>query len=61
MGGLAKVDKKNITILKQTRNIPKVDMEDYHWAMFTHAMDFFIKHASLKKTHSKTFFHKFTQ
>ncbi len=30
-------------------NISKDDMEDYNLAMFTHAMDFFLKHASLKK------------
>jgi hypothetical protein len=24
-------------------------MEDYHWTMFTHAMDFLLKHTSLKK------------
>jgi len=28
-------------------------MEDYHWAMFTHAMDFFQEWASLRKTDSK--------
>ncbi len=37
----AKIDKENIIILKQTINIPKTNMEDYHWAMFTRAMDFF--------------------
>jgi hypothetical protein len=36
-------------ILHWTINIPKKDMEDYHWAMFTHAMDFFQECASLKK------------
>jgi hypothetical protein len=35
--------------LKQFVNIPKEDVEDYHWAMFTHAMDFFKERASLKK------------
>jgi hypothetical protein len=25
-----KIDKKNLAILKQTVNIPKEDMEDYH-------------------------------
>jgi hypothetical protein len=24
-------------------------MEDYNWVMFTHAMDFFKEHVSLKK------------
>jgi hypothetical protein len=31
-------------------------MEDYCWAMFTHAMDFFKKHTSLKKPIPKHFF-----
>jgi hypothetical protein len=31
-------------------------MEDYHWAMFTHAMDFFKERASLKKSIPKHFF-----
>jgi hypothetical protein len=44
-----KINKKNLVVLKQTLNIPKEDMEDYHWAMFTHAMDFFKERASLKK------------
>ncbi len=33
--------KESFAILKQIVNIPKEDMEDYHWVMFTHAMDFF--------------------
>jgi len=45
----AKIDKKTFTLLKQTLKITKEDMEDYHWAMFTHAMDFFQEWASLKK------------
>ncbi len=44
-----KIDKKNLRLLKQTINILKGDMENYHWAMFTRAMDFFKEHASLKK------------
>jgi hypothetical protein len=28
-------------LLKETINIPKEDIEDYHWVMFTHAMKFF--------------------
>jgi len=36
-----KIDKKNLAILKKIVNISKEDMEDYHWAMFTHALDFF--------------------
>ncbi len=35
--------------MKQTAHISKEDMEDYNLVMFTHAMDFFKKHASLKK------------
>ncbi len=52
----AKIDKKNLTMLKQTINIMKEDMEDYHWAMFTHAMDFFQEWASLKNLIPKLFF-----
>jgi hypothetical protein len=37
----AKIDKESLALLKDIVNIPKVDMEDYHWAMFTHAMEFF--------------------
>jgi hypothetical protein len=37
----AKIDKESFTLLKQIVNIAKEDMEDYHWVMFTHAMDFF--------------------
>jgi hypothetical protein len=33
-------------------------MEDYHWAMFIHAMDFFLYHASLKKSILEDFFPK---
>jgi len=35
--------------MKQNVNISKDDMEDYNLAMFTHSMDFFKEHASLKK------------
>ncbi len=45
MGGMAmghvKTDKESIALLKQIINILKKDMEDYHKAMFTYAMDFF--------------------
>jgi hypothetical protein len=44
-----KIDKENIYIMKQSVNISKDDMEDYNLAMFTHAMDFFKKHASFLK------------
>ncbi len=45
----AKIDKESLTLLKTIVNILKEDMEDYHWVMFTHAMDFFQEHASVKK------------
>jgi hypothetical protein len=45
----AKINKESFALLKKMVNILKEDMEDYHWAMFTHAMDFFKEHASLKK------------
>jgi hypothetical protein len=31
-------------------------MEDYNWTMFTHAMNFFKEHMSLKKSILKHFF-----
>jgi hypothetical protein len=40
---------KSLALLKQIVNILKEDMEDYNWAMFTRAMDFFKECASLKK------------
>jgi hypothetical protein len=45
-------------MLKQTINIMKEDMENYYWAMFTHAMDFFQEWASLKNPIPKTFCYK---
>jgi nucleoid DNA-binding protein len=51
-----KVDKEDISMLKQTINISKEDMEDYILAMFTHVMDFLREHASLKKSVLKHFF-----
>jgi hypothetical protein len=44
-----KIDKESLALPKKIVHIPKEDMEDYHWVMFTHAMDFFQEHASLKK------------
>jgi hypothetical protein len=35
-----KMDQKNLSIMKQSVNISKDDMEDYNLVMFTHAMDF---------------------
>jgi predicted nucleic acid-binding Zn-ribbon protein len=51
-----KIDKESLSLLKETINIPKEDMENYHRAMFTHAMEFFQKRASLKKPIPKHFF-----
>ncbi len=52
----AKIDKENLALLKQIINILKEDIENYHWAMFTHAMDLFFKDTSLKKPIPKHFF-----
>ncbi len=40
---------ESLTLFTQIVNILKENMEDYQWAMFTHAMDFFQEWASLKK------------
>jgi hypothetical protein len=45
----AKINKENISIMRQSANISKDNMEDYNLVMFTHAMDFFKEHTSLKK------------
>jgi hypothetical protein len=50
------MDKKSLSIMRQTTNISNNDMEDYNLAMFTHAMDFFKEHASLKKPILEHFF-----
>jgi hypothetical protein len=52
----AKVDKESISIFKQTVNISKEDMEDYNFAMFTHAMDFFRKCVSLRSQFQSIFY-----
>jgi hypothetical protein len=52
----AKMDKKSLSIMKQNVNISKDDMEDYNLAMFTHAMEFFKEHVSLKKLILEYFF-----
>jgi hypothetical protein len=51
-----KIDKESLALLKEIVNIMKEGMEDYHWAMFTHAMDFFQDRASLKKLIPRHFF-----
>jgi hypothetical protein len=45
----AKIDKESFATLKQIVNIPKEDMEDYHWVMFTRAMNF-LKNAQVWKS-----------
>jgi hypothetical protein len=55
----AKMDKESHSIMRQSVNISKDDMEDYNLAMSTHAMDFFKKHASLKKPILNHFFTSF--
>jgi hypothetical protein len=52
----AKIDKKSLSIMRRSVNISKDDVEDYDLAMFTHAMDFFKEHASLKKSIPKHLF-----
>ncbi len=51
-----KIDKKSLALLKHIVNISKEDMEDYNWAIFIDAMDFFKKCASLKKPILEHFF-----
>ncbi len=51
-----KMDKENLSTMRQSVNISKDDMEDYNLAMFTHAMNFFKECASLKKLILKHFF-----
>jgi hypothetical protein len=51
-----KIDQEDLTLLKQTIHISKEDMENYNLVMFTHAMDFFKEHASLKKQILELFF-----
>jgi hypothetical protein len=41
----AKINKESLTLFKEIINISE-DMENYHWAMFTHAMEFFQECAS---------------
>jgi hypothetical protein len=52
----AKINKESLALLKETINIPKEDIENYHWVMFTHAMKLFQACASLKKPIPKHFF-----
>jgi hypothetical protein len=47
------INKKNIALLKHVVHISKEDMKYYNLVMFTHAMDFFKEHASLKKLFPK--------
>jgi hypothetical protein len=50
-----KIDEKNLALLKQIIHISKENMEDYNLAMFTHAMDFFKEHTSLKNQFQNIF------
>jgi hypothetical protein len=44
------INKENIALFKHVVHISKEDMKYYNLVMFTHAMDFFKQHASLKKS-----------
>jgi alpha-L-arabinofuranosidase len=51
-----KIDKENLSLLKQIVHISKENMEDYNLAMFTPAVDFFKEHMNLKNTIPEHFF-----
>jgi hypothetical protein len=51
-----KIDKESFTLLKEIVNILKEDMQNYQWAMFTHAMEFFQEHTSFKTPIPEHFF-----
>jgi len=55
----AKINKESLALLKQIIHILKENMEDYNLVMFTHAMDFFKEHTSLKKPVLEHFFTSF--
>jgi hypothetical protein len=38
---MVKIDKESLTLFKKIVNIPKEDMEYYHLATFTHAMNLY--------------------
>ncbi len=44
-----KINKENVALFKHVIHIYKEDMKYYNLVMFTHAMDFFKEHVSLKK------------
>jgi hypothetical protein len=52
----AKIDKESLSIMRQSVNISKDDMEDYNLAMLTRAMNFFKEHVSFKKLILEHFF-----
>jgi hypothetical protein len=60
MGNMVMGECKNgfyfFNIVQYNYNIPKEDMEDLHWVMFTHAMELFQECASLKKLIPKHLF-----
>jgi len=57
----AKIDKENLSLLKQIVHISKENMEDYNLAMFTRAIDFFKEHMNLKDMILEHFFTKLTE
>jgi hypothetical protein len=60
MGGMVmgkcKDRQRKSCIVQIDYNISKEDMENYNWAMFTHAMDFFKERTSLKNLILEHFF-----
>jgi hypothetical protein len=52
----AKIDKKKPCIIQTNYKHFQGGMEDYNWAMFTHAMEFFKEHTNLKNLIVKRFF-----
>jgi phage major head subunit gpT-like protein len=51
-----KMEKYNLSIMRQSVKISKDDMEDYNLAMFTHVINFFKECVSLKKRILEHFF-----
>jgi hypothetical protein len=51
-----KINKENLTLLKQIVHISKEYMKDYNSAMFRNATDFFKEYASLKKSFPEYFY-----
>jgi hypothetical protein len=53
---VCKNKQRNISLIKQTVNISKENVEDYKLAMFTHAMNLFKECANLKWSIPEHFF-----